>query len=365
MDWSHEEWTLERLYELFEADQINLSPDYQRNPIWTVKAQRCLLDTILRPQPIPNFFVLRVEDGSFEMVDGQQRARTIIGFLKGEISSSAGVTYDDIASDRERAARVLNYPLNITVLQNLEANESIEMFYALVNSSGLRLNTPEIRRARYHETRFLALANELAGSAAFASLGLFGAGTVKRMNDVELVSEILALLKLGISEKKTAVDQLYEEDISSDDETAMRQTFNHVVSVLSRLNVRYPLSKTRYKQRADLYTLFEFVNAHASLSVDTFERYYDALLTIAPHVRPSQDRCDPLRDYARNCVSQSHSESARRERSAFFRQLLRNDTATPNPVQSQIIQFLELPDALIEMEGAWTIDCAPVHEEDL
>lgn len=296
------------------------------------------------------------------MVDGQQRARTTIGFIRGQITSSDGSTFDKL--EKSKSAEVLSYPLNITLLTKLEKGEDIEKFYSLVNATGLRLNTPEIRKAKYHDTRFLVLAQSLAASKELTSLGLFGQGTVKRMNDVELVSELLALLKYGIGEKKENVDTLYEKDISEEDERTLRLAFNHVVGVLCRLNDFYPLAKTRYKQRADLYTLFHFIHSHDCLSQDTFRAYYNILLNIAPHIRPSQEKCDPLRDYARNCVSQSNSETARKERHSFFCELLRNDTSTANETQVETIKFLQLSYNLIEFEGAWAIQCPLVEGEE-
>lgn len=361
MKWKHEEWNIKQLFDLYEKGKIDLAPDYQRNPIWTTIAQKRLIDTILAPRPMPNFFLRHLGKGNYEMVDGQQRARTIIGFIRNQITSSNGTAFFKLEElDRKG---LLRYPLNITLLTELGPGEDIERFYTLVNSSGLRLNTPEIRKAKYHDTRFLALAQSLASSQELASLGLFGQGTIKRMNDVELVSELLALLKYGIGEKKANVEKLYEKDIDEKEEQTLRQEFTHVVGILCVLDKFYRLAKTRYKQRADLYTMFHFIHSHASLSQKTFQVYYNILLTIAPHIRPSQDKCDPLRDYARNCVSQSHSETARRERNNFLCDLLRNDTFTANETQEEIIKFLQLPYELVKHQEAWTIKCSLIEEE--
>lgn len=362
MQWKHEEWSIQKLVKLYEDEKINLSPEYQRNPIWTSKAQKILIDTILAPQPMPNFFLRYLANEKYEMVDGQQRARTIIGFLRGYITSSDGLSFDKLK--KEDSDAVLEYPLNITLLTELEKDESIEMFYYLVNSSGLRLNTPEIRKAKYHETRFLALAQSLAASPAFSSLELFSHATVRRMNDVELVSELLALLKHGICEKKVNVERLYEKDIDEEEEHELRLAFDHVVGVLCSYNDVYPLSKTRYKQRADLYTVFDFINRHNNISTDAFSYYYNVLLAIAPHIRPSQEKCDPLREYAINCVSQSNSESARKERSQFFNELLRNSSSTANETQQSIIHYLNLQHDLVKVAGAWTISCSDISMQD-
>ena len=46
-----------------------MRPPYQRNFIWTPKDQRLLVDSIYKGYPLPNFFILKNEDGKYEMVD--------------------------------------------------------------------------------------------------------------------------------------------------------------------------------------------------------------------------------------------------------------------------------------------------------
>jgi hypothetical protein len=349
--WKHDEWTIKNLLRLCNSGKMDLSPDYQRNPIWTAKAQRLLIDTILRPEPIPNFFVRRLGNAKYEMVDGQQRARSILAFYRGQISTSDGKKFEELGSEPE----FLNYPLNVTLITRLAKGEEIERFYALVNSSGLRLNTPELRKAKYYDTTFLALCNELANSESFSSLGLFGSGTVTRMNDVELVSELVALLKFGVSEKKVRVEQLYEEDISNSEKRALYTSFQRVTNMLQVMDAAHPLKKTRFKQRADLYTLFAFISLHIDLDGNAFRQYYRVLLEVAPGIRPTQEDCIPLRDYARNCVSQSNSENARQDRLRFLEQLLRNSESEPNETQKAVAEFLDVKADLIEIGGAWAL----------
>jgi len=351
MKWKHEQWTIQGFLDQYDADKIELSPSYQRNPIWTAKAQKLLIDTILAPQPLPNFFVRVTAGGKFEMVDGQQRARTILAFRSGDVTSTDKECLDSL-KDKER---FFKFPLDITVIHQLEKEESIEKYYALVNSSGLRLNIPELRKAEYYDTRFLKLASKLAASPGFLSLNLFSKDTVRRMNDVELVIELLALLLCGISEKKNKVDELFENDMSAEQAVAAEKDFNAVVDVLTALDSFSPLNDTRFRQRADLYTLFEFIHAHNDLQKEIFKYYYRVLLTVADGISPSQKECDPLRDYARNCVTQSNSLPARQGRSDFVRNLLRHNSSSPNEIQEQIIKYFEFSSALTEQGGAWTV----------
>lgn len=358
MKYRHESWTIKKLIKYYEDGLINLSPPYQRNPIWTSKAQKLLIDTINKGQPIPNFFLLEKENNKMEMVDGQQRARTILSYYRKDISDLNGNIFDG-----ENV--FLNYILNITMISNLSKDESIEEYYFLVNSSGLRLNRPEVIKAEYYDTRFLYLLNKLVEIESFQELNLFSASSVNRMNDLELVSELVALLKFGIFDKKTKVDQLYEKDITEKEYQELFEQFQYISETLNRLNLITPISKTRYRQRNDLYTLFNFFNQIKGVDPASIDSFYRILLKIGPHISPSQEECDPLKEYAVNCVTQSNSKKAREARHNFLVELLLNTSKEPTPTQSALLDFFEISEMdLIEISGFFTLDPAKLINQD-
>ncbi|HEY6435537.1 MAG TPA: DUF262 domain-containing protein, partial [Ignavibacteriaceae bacterium] len=88
MDYYAKEISIKELYNLIETQKIDLNPSYQRNFIWSPDNQKELIDTILNSYPLPNFFLYQKSDDSYEMVDGQQRSKTIYRFIKGDITSS-------------------------------------------------------------------------------------------------------------------------------------------------------------------------------------------------------------------------------------------------------------------------------------
>ena len=77
-------WTIKFLIDLISKKKINLKPSYQRNFIWGKKDQTSLIESIMGGYPIPSFFVFQNSSDEFEMVDGQQRSRTILQFYNGE-----------------------------------------------------------------------------------------------------------------------------------------------------------------------------------------------------------------------------------------------------------------------------------------
>src|SRR5689334_13512890 len=93
MNFELETWKISDLLKVYEAKQIDLSPPYQRNEVWTAKAQQKLLESILTGKPIPSFFLRKKSANSFEMIDGQQRARTIIGYCRDLIVDHENLTF--------------------------------------------------------------------------------------------------------------------------------------------------------------------------------------------------------------------------------------------------------------------------------
>ena len=212
MKYKHETWTIRKLCGLIRRKKMNLSPPYQRNDIWTTKAQQKLIETINVGWPLPNFFVLKNGD-LFEMVDGQQRSRAVLVHVKSD-------AFQDPAAKMVSKA-FLDYKLNVTVISEVNrARESIEEYYSLVNSSGLHLNRPELNKAEYFDTAFLALVQSLARHPILNSLELFSETSVDRMNDVDFVAELLTGLQCGIVDKKIKMGELFEKDI--DEPTAKR-----------------------------------------------------------------------------------------------------------------------------------------------
>jgi len=354
-----EEWTVRRLIEEYTNDHIVLNPPYQRNAIWSLKAQQSLINTVARGWPIPNFFLLHRNDGRYEMVDGQQRARTLIGFDRGMFSDENGRALgpeETLDKEQQKYRRELGeYRLIIIILSDLKTEENVEEFYALVNSSGLRLNRPELKKAEYFNTNFLRLMTYCAESKRFHSLSLFPPSSIRRMEHVDFVGELLALLKFGITDKKARVDDLFDADLQEHELEELRETFRNVTERFIRLNQIVPLCRTRYRQKNDFYSLFSFVASHPEIDNESLEYYYNVLLKLSSHIKPSQEKCDTLKEYAYHCVTQSNSKAARDRRLALIEEWLLNPASTPNGAQKQILAYFGRGDgALLEKSQRWT-----------
>jgi hypothetical protein len=365
MKYKTQEWTIEQLIESYDRNLLRLNPPYQRNPIWSLRAQQLLLDTILTGQPLPNFFFLLGSDSIFEVVDGQQRIRTVVGYWKNLIPDLQGFTLErrlQATGDRKTLTQsFLSYRISICVLSDLSEGESIEHFYRKVNSTGLRLNRPELNRASYLTTNFLRLLQKLTDLPDLKALRLFSSITSARLNDLDFVSELVAALKFGISDKKEKVDELFNDDISDAEFDSLDGQFQKVIAIINRFDHVRPIIRTRYKQKNDFYTLFYFVSRHSGDPSEVLEYFYQVLVKIGPFIRPSQEECEPLMQYAFHCVTQSNSKAARLARNSFLENLLLNRISEPNDVQGEVAKFFAMSPPLLRQVGVYhTLNCATI-----
>lgn len=345
MDFEITSWPLSRLVNLTTSGSLNLRPPYQRNDIWTTPAKRRLIETIRDGFPLPAFFIHEtVPNKKYDMVDGQQRTRAIMGYLDGSFKDDKGKAYNSITD-----AAVLDYIIPVIIIRNVadDGGTSIRDFYYRVNNYGTKLNRPEIQKAQYANTPLQVLVEKIAGSEQWEELGLFTDAAQKRMSDLDFIAEMLTLLRHGITDKKIHVDRFYADTTFTDkDAASLGADFIAVMDRIKALNAAFPLSRTRYKQRNDFYTLFHWVHSNPDIGMENLLLMYRILVRVGIDIAPSNDECFPLQDYAFNCVSQSNSKNAREGRHSFFRDLLQNTSETPMGVDSDHDENQTLADVM-------------------
>jgi hypothetical protein len=323
MKYSVTQKTIAELLEWIKKDQIDLHPPYQRNFVWTLKDQKQLIDSIMRGYPLPNFIISIRKDGTYEMVDGQQRATTISKFVKNEFPNFERKYYRDIDQ-----AKFMNYHLVFEVIDEVdEANgESLEEYFSLVNKRGVHLNTAEVNQAQYHNAPFMIMVNRLMDLQGLSELDIFTSKTKQRMNDRSLIEELVAYLFVGkITDKRKAVEELLEASLDEGKIKEVSNLFETVIGKLCGLNNEVKAIKdTRFRQRNDFYTLFIFVAKHNEVPVEVLKEQYRFLVYIdeKDYIKPSNEDCDVFQDYAFYCVTQSNSKNAREQRLEIMEDLL-------------------------------------------
>ena len=116
------------LIDLHKDNKLDLNPPYQRNEIWSTKSQILLIDSINRNFPLPNFFVRINSKNIWEMVDGQQRSRAIIGFYKQYFPIGQKQFYSE-----QEFPNFLKYNLSMVFISDLKIDKSKFKQILLVN----------------------------------------------------------------------------------------------------------------------------------------------------------------------------------------------------------------------------------------
>jgi hypothetical protein len=313
-----------------EAGRLELRPDFQRREVWSSTAKIMLMDTIIRDVPMPKIFLANtIHDGKTYrvVIDGQQRITAILDFLRDELKLDApytgldkGKTFSQL--DQNVQDQILSYRIDFNEAIN-PTEEEVREVYARVNKYTVPLTKQELRRADYPGD-FLQISEELAVDSFFDEVGIFSAANRRRYADVEYVSELLAAMIGGIQDKKISLDNFYVEYSIWD--------ANHKDAIVSRVNTifkeidlifgdSFPISKTRFKQKADFYTLFlaidSFVQNGLSVSGQDLEYLRSDLGMLEQHIRPESE-IEICSEYAIKCVSQANSASSRRWRHNFI-----------------------------------------------
>ena len=156
MSYKIEKWNIQQLINLYNSNKLNLNPSYQRNAIWNLKSQKLLIKTIEDGLPIPNFFLHKKDNDNYDMIDGQQRTRAVLSFLRKDFTDSS----DKYAENSK--VNLSNYEISVIVLEEIENEQIISDFYVLVNQSGIKVNRPEEYKAKYSNTSFLNLVEDLS-----------------------------------------------------------------------------------------------------------------------------------------------------------------------------------------------------------
>ncbi len=138
-------------------DTIHLNPAWQRGPVWTQRKKALLLDSILRRYDVPMIYLRECKPQStyaYEVVDGQQRLRSIWDFIDGEYAlikdlekvesiEIAGKKYKDLPMKLRN--RLNKFPIVIAFIKNAREPEISRLFSRM--QMGVRLNPAELRNA--------------------------------------------------------------------------------------------------------------------------------------------------------------------------------------------------------------------------
>ncbi|MDP8982269.1 MAG: DUF262 domain-containing protein [Acidobacteriota bacterium] len=295
----------------YKANRLELRPPFQRKPVWTNKQRSFLVESILLDVPIPEVYVqvTQGDDGTeqYGVVDGQQRLRTILQFVgiehdadqEGEdvnrfaldalpaTSAHKSKVFADLTLEERK--RFFQYEVCVRFLYTDNLKEVEDVFKRL-NKYTLPLKAQELRNATYHGP-FAKLSEQLADDEYWAVNRIVTPAAIRRMADIEMMSDLLiGLLHGPQGGSSKIIDQYYEQYEPFEDEfPEQNRTRYRFAATLDTIKRLFPEigSAPRWGNRADFYSLFVAIGSlfrEFSLPTKQEKHLADALLKFAREV---------------------------------------------------------------------------------
>ena len=332
--------------EQYKLGRLTLRPPFQRKPVWLQKQRSALIESILLDVPIPEVYVQvsQAEDGSeqFGVVDGQQRLRTILQFIGLERaedqegddhnffaldalptgSPHRGILFADIIAEPRR--QFYRYEICVRFLYT-DSLAEVEDVFKRLNKFTMPLKAQELRNATFHGP-FAKLSERLADDDYWAVNRIVSPAAIRRMTDIEMMSDLLiGLLHGPQGGSAKIIDGYYEQYEQYEDQfpeqDRVRKEFEATLHLIQRL---FPeIAKTpRWGNRADFYTLFLALASFARTSQilrSKEKNVRHGLIQFAEGVsarleKPSANASAEVRQYARAIEKGSNDKARRADR---------------------------------------------------
>ncbi len=124
--------------------KLDIRPPFQREFVYKDKQRNAVVETINQGFPLNVMYWAVREDGTYEVIDGQQRTISVAQYVEGDYSLD-GLYFDNLQDDEQE--RILNYPLQVYICEGTDS-EKLNWFKT-INIAGAKLTDQELRNAVY------------------------------------------------------------------------------------------------------------------------------------------------------------------------------------------------------------------------
>lgn len=236
-------YSLANLNYLYNQKKLWLNPSYQRESVWALSQKQLLMDSLLNDIDIPKLYFREVNnDYDFEVVDGQQRLRTIFEFFQDQFKLSidsdkidneevASKNFSNLSVDLQMKLR--DSQVDVVELVNYSDDDIEEMFLRLQN--GTPLNAAEKRRAISGNMR--KIVEKLSRHKVFTLCAFSGNRYAYEDAVAKIMHEIMSPVMTDI--KHSSIKKTYETNKNIDEGS------NYFKSTNSSLNFLYNSLKGR------------------------------------------------------------------------------------------------------------------------
>lgn len=221
--WQAKDFSIREFHSMRQEEQLNLQPFYQRNFVASPQISSRLIESILLDVPIPVIYLAEDKDGSYSVIDGQQRLTSFLSFLdgkfpKGEEFKLTGLKvlpelnklkFLDLDSDQKNKIRTTTIH---SIIIKKESNEDIKFeIFERLNTGSIKLNEDEIRNTIYRGDYIKFLA-KLSDNITFNAL-VQKENLKKRMIYRGMILRFFALSEKSYINYKSSMKQFCNKEL--------------------------------------------------------------------------------------------------------------------------------------------------------
>ncbi len=282
-----------------ENEMLEITPKFQRRSVWRTPARSYFIDTLLRGMTVSPIYLRLTQNKTKtkwirEVVDGQQRLRSVLDFIADEYRLSktlkaewASKKFAQLTEAQQQ--QIMSFSFTAEIFKGISDKQILEVFCRL-NMNGVALNEQELRNGRYFglfKQSCFGLALEYL--EFWRKHRVFSEQSIARMLEVELTSELLIAAHEGMQDKKKSIGTFYDKwDSNYPDEGRDKKRFQDTMSTIAETFADDGLASNEFRRAPLFYTLFCVVFHHL-FGLPGIQR-------VTPRKRLTPDQRDALRD---------------------------------------------------------------------
>ncbi|MFC2994220.1 DUF262 domain-containing protein [Acinetobacter sichuanensis] len=246
--WQPKDFSLREFLSMQQDNDLDLQPEYQRKFVASLKIASRLIESILMDVPIPVIYLAEEKDGTFSVIDGQQRLTSFLSFItgkfpNGDVFKLTGLTvfkelnrktFEDL--DKALQTKIKTTTIH-TILIKKESNEDVKFeIFERLNTGSTALNEDEIRNSVYRGD-YIKLLSELENNKTFDQL-VKKDNFKNRMIYRGMILRFFALTEKSYLNYKPSMKQFCNKElrdnrfITQEKQKEYKERFNHCVDLV-------------------------------------------------------------------------------------------------------------------------------------
>lgn len=246
--WQAKDFSIREFLTMKNDGELLLQPTYQRNYVATDLIASKLIESILLDVPIPVVYLAEEQDGSYSVIDGQQRLTSFLSFLDGKFPDNRPFKLSGLKVlpeinrrfftnlDSELQKKIRSTTIHSIIIKK-ESNPDIKFeIFERLNTGSTKLNEDEIRNTVYRG-KYIDLLAELSENQNFHVL-VRKDNFKKRMIYRGMILRFFALSEKSYLNYKSSMKQFSNKelrdnkDLSASKEKEYRNRFDHCLDLV-------------------------------------------------------------------------------------------------------------------------------------